>query len=123
MDNQKHKMIAMSPSEMALYQSGRRRGHAECLKQIAEQLREAAGAREKMIGFDENGDMTAESKVHEATRYAYEAFAAQLDGPAKEAAKEQHALLDKYLEAKAAERTLLTKLKGAINGAIGGWKG
>ena len=105
--------ISMTAAEMALYQSGIKRGHAECLQQMATQMNAAATEyREKTTGGD---NMIVA---------AFEAFAKQLDEPTKQAATEQHSLLDKWCALRAiSNRTVSDKVKAAINGALAGWRG
>lgn len=105
---------------MLIYKSGIRRGHAECLKQIASQLKEAA------MTAMERGKLDAANAARidptmEAVANAYEKFAGQLEGPAAEAAKEQQVLLDRFLAV--TTRSVADRLKAAVKGALGGWRG
>lgn len=105
--------ISMTEAELTLYQSGQRRGHAECLQQLSGQLKGAAGAYfEKKTGGD---DMIGN---------ALEAFAKQLDEPAIQAAKEQQSLLDRWCAIRTIDdRSVFERLKAAANGALAGWRG
>ena len=106
--------ISMTEAEMALYQSGQRRGHAECLRQIASQIRVAANGYKSGTGTGRL-DPVAD---------CFENFAKQLDEPAAQATNEQQQLLDKWCEIRAVtNRTLATRVRDLIGGALAGWRG
>jgi len=119
--------VAMNSCELALYQAGLRRGHAECLKQIAAQLREAA-EQQKKIGddgceFDERGDVTAKPVIPYELERAYRSFAVQLDAPAEQALKEQQSLIEMFLSMRKPHRAIVDRFRDAVNGALCGWRG
>jgi hypothetical protein len=117
-------MISLKGSEYSLYTSGIRRGHAECLDQLANQLREAtAAAKQNLRTRDQELSIDELLKSLDEVLAGYEQFAKQLEEPAKQARAEHLKLLEKFCVSKSLEtRTLGSKLKAAMKGALGGWR-
>lgn len=117
-------MMALSKAEHALYFSGVKRGHAECLKQLAGELRLAAtNVRTHMVPVGEQRTIAVLADALDKVVAGYDSFAAQLDGPAKSADDEQRKLLDQFCEQKVkAARTLAVRIKAAARGAFEGWR-
>lgn len=124
----KSELIKMNGAEMALYKSGVRRGHAECLKQISGQLTEAAIAqrngREHAYDLDAvTGEISGVLPVEEGVAVALINFSEQLKTPAAQADKEQQELLVKFCDLRAKSRGVVERARDAVSGAIGGWRG
>jgi hypothetical protein len=118
-------ILTLSKAEEALYSSGIRRGHAETLTQMAEQLKNAGDTAAGRIP----PDLAAEFKdglleVLNGAISGYQSFAEQLAEPAAKARQEQQRLLERFCQLRArAGRPIVERLRAAARGALGGWRG
>lgn len=116
-------LLTLTAAEMALYQSGIRRGHSETLNQLKRQL-EAANAGTR-AGLPSEGAKRTKAELRRMIGdvvTCYESFASQLAEPAAVAARDQTRLLTEFCEKRVRARTLADRFRAAARGALGGWR-
>lgn len=123
MDKQTGKLMKLDAAEYALYAAGIRRGHGECLRQMAGQLRAAAAASGSNSSAEDGKQEEQAPEGGNGEVSGYVRFAVQLEEPARLALEEQAKLLDQFERARAERRRTVTeRLLAAWQGALGGWR-
>lgn len=110
--------IVLTAAEHALYSAGIRRGHAEALRQMAGQMRDAAKHYKDQM---RQANDVSGADAADAVLRGYCEFAKQLEGPAKAAWIDQQRLTSRFLKLRPkgfGSQTVASLARGALGALI-----